>query len=562
MLEQELVISDLSVAQPSDALAAHPQQDKWLIVSYDGEISGRMLWSPARNNPPDVSVTLPQMGRCRIYIGIYGSGTVPIWYNQYGPKAENKKWCPLRVRLSDEDYFATLHPADFPDQPRLTYISEMYWKTAELKGRDIVFSLPRKEAQWDMMTFVAYVRLVPVGSQEPGTAELWPRETKRLLRYFDSNFNAHFVSSRADIQALLAPLRESDVSTVCWTTCREDTCYYPSKVGNPFPRDPGNWGVYPYWAGRDMHAMLDRGEDPLKIACDVAHENGLTLLASYRRMTVRIPPFVFPLHPDGLFMKRPDLWCADAQGEPVPHLSLAYPEVRSRMIDLFVEQAEHYDIDGIHMFFCRGMPFVYYEPPVVEAFQREYGLDPRTLPLGDERVWHIRARFFLQYLRELRMAMDEVGRRRGRRFLIAMHAINNLRTCAYFGIDFPAIARDRLVDIFIPAHGHFFPEELGEARHVSPEFIGQFVQAAAGTGVKICAPEESRYWTGDMTPEQLAQKMYDAGADMLMGREPWLGHMGSLEEVHKLHHHPPRMVLVRKIGGYLVNLQTGVPNCG
>jgi len=66
-------------------------------------------------------------------------------------------------------------------------------------------------------------------------------------------------------------------------------------------------GVRPYWAGRDMKRMLDRGEDPLKVACEMAHDCGLEIFANYRRMTCRMPPFVFPLHPEAMFVRRPDL---------------------------------------------------------------------------------------------------------------------------------------------------------------------------------------------------------------------------------------------------------------
>src|ERR1043166_2993948 len=161
-------------------------------------------------------------------------------------------------------------------------------------------------------------------------------------------------------------------------------------------------GVYPYWAGRDMKRMLDRSEDPLKVVCDVGHEYGLKVFSSYRRMTCRMPPFTFPLHPNALLMKRRDLWCAGPKGEPVPHLSLAFSEVRQLVVSLFSEQAENYDIDGVHLFFTRGVPFVYFERPFVEAFQQEHGIDPRGLPFDDPRVWKLRARFFLQFLRELK----------------------------------------------------------------------------------------------------------------------------------------------------------------
>jgi len=457
-------------------------------------------------------------------------------------------------------------PEDYPDLPRFTYISEALWKTADVSGRSLVFSRPRKEAYSDTTICVAYIRLEQVETQET-----WPGETKRLMVYMDSNFCGHYVDSVADVKSRLCPLRDGDYQTVFWTTCREDTCYYPTKVGNPMPADT-MVGVYPYWAGRDMQRMLDRGEDPLAVACDVAHDCGLKLFASYRRMTVRMPPFVFPLHPDALFMMRPDLRCADEQGRLLPHLSLAFPEVRERMAALFAEQAESYDIDGVHMFFCRGVPFVYFERPFLEAFQEEHGLDPRGLAVDDERVWRARARFFLQYLREVRAALDRAGDRRGRRLPIAMHVMNSLRTCLYYGMDIEAMVREGLVDVLIPARGHYYPEALGE-RHVTPEFLADFVAAAKPAGVRVVPGLEERYWSDGKSVAERAAAYYRAGADGLIAggtggaRSHFevmrrLGHADELDRIEECRRRAARCVRVHRVAGMPVDMQNGLPTCG
>jgi len=155
------------------------------------------------------------------------------------------------------------------------------------------------------------------------------------------------------------------------------------------------------------------------------------------------------------------------------------------MISLLVDQAENYDIDGVHMFFCRGVPFVYFEKPFVEAFREEHGADARGLPLEDRRIWRTRARFFLRYMRELRAAFDEVGERRGKRLEIAMHTMNSPGICAYYGMDIKTMVRERLVDMLLSAWGHDYPEALGE-RQCTPEFLAEFADLARGTGIRIC----------------------------------------------------------------------------
>jgi len=114
-----------------------------------------------------------------------------------------------------------------PRQPRLGYISETLWRTADVIGKFLVLVPPCKEAFLDTTISVAYIRLVPTDREET-----WPKETKRLVAYFDSNFHGHFVDSVAEIKGHVMPLRDGDYPHVLWTTCREDTCYYRTGVGN------------------------------------------------------------------------------------------------------------------------------------------------------------------------------------------------------------------------------------------------------------------------------------------------------------------------------------------
>ena len=65
-------------------------------------------------------------------------------------------------------------------------------------------------------------------------------------------------------------------------------------------------------------------------------------------------------------------------------------------------------MDGVCLLFNRRMPLVEYEPPVVEGFQQEYGLDPRGLPADDARWLAYRARTLTGFMRELRAALDDL----------------------------------------------------------------------------------------------------------------------------------------------------------
>ncbi len=562
----EHLITDFTTALPADAVSATPVQDKWALIPYEGKaISGKMLWSPAQNNPPDLTIPLPKFGLCKIHVGIYVSGTWPWYFNLIGVYGQKSSWVRLHVKTSDQDFFEEVQPNNHPEEERLGYITETYYKTLDLQGQSLVVAPPRKAAYQGLTcAFLAHIRLEPV--EQP---EAWPVATKKLHAYFDSNFFGHYVSSEADVRSMLAPLKDSDYGTIFWTACREDSCYYPSKVGNPLPPTSMK-GVYPYWMGEDMHKMLAAGKDPLKVVCDVGHEYGLKVFASYRRMTCRMPPFVFPLHPDAMFMTRHDLWCADPQGNPVPHLSIAYPEVRKRMVDLFVEQATNYDIDGVHLYFSRSVPFVYYERPFLEMFQSLYGFDARTLPESDERIGKARAACFSPLLREMRQALDAVGQQRGKRFEIAMHAQNSIRNCLYYGIDLVQIAQEKLLDTYYPDMSAFLPDEMGP-KNPTPELTAEIVKMAKGTGMKIVPffPVNKAFATGPALSEQF----YAAGVDGLDPGHPtpyspsWqvqrrLGHRADLASLATRSSEWERIVRFEKVAGMTIDLHTGVTTCG
>jgi len=381
------------------------------------------------------------------------------------------------------------------------------------------------------------------------------------------------VDSVQDVRSHLMPLKDSDVDTVLWNTSREDSCYYPTKVGNKITDIGARIGIYPYWTATDIQKMLDHGDDPLTAVCDVGHECGLKVYASYRRMTFRMPPFVFPLHPNAFLIKHPECRCVDRDGEAVPHLSMAYPEVRQLMIDIFVEQAENYDIDGVHMYFCRGVPFIYFEGSFVDAFVKEYNCDPRALPVDDERVWKVRAKFFLTYMRDLRAALDRVGEARGKRVDIALNVMNSPRVCMYFGMDIKALAEEKLVDLLMPAQAHFFPrEELGEW-HLLPEFVAEFVKIAKPHGIQVRPECGTQYWDDNRTIAQLAKEYYDVGADGIQagvrretcsgyegGRR--LGHVDQLDQFNSWVAGARRMVKVKKVAGLTFDTISGVVTCG
>jgi len=133
-----------------------------------------------------------------------------------------------------------------------------------------------------------------------------------------------------------------------------------------------------------------------------------------------IAPYLFE---DTLRIERPE-WCMlDRWGErrcPGP-LSPAYPEVRERVIERFVEAMRRFGYDGITFYtYVENVGLRYpdefeFNQPVINLFRERYpDVDPRTATLteGQREHWRrCRGQFVTQFLRELHEALAADGRR-------------------------------------------------------------------------------------------------------------------------------------------------------
>ena len=120
----------------------------------------------------------------------------------------------------------------------------------------------------------------------------------------------------------------------------------------------------------------------------------------------------------GSFAKEhPDWWALDREGDRELKLgsrlsmSLAVPEVRSYMVDRYLEIVEESGGHGVQVEFVselrdgHGAAIHGYEPPMVEAYRKRNGKSPSGLPNHDPDWLRFRAGFVTETLRELRRRM-------------------------------------------------------------------------------------------------------------------------------------------------------------
>jgi hypothetical protein len=93
-----------------------------------------------------------------------------------------------------------------------------------------------------------------------------------------------------------------------------------------------------------------------------------------------------------------------------PILSFAYPEVVEYRLALMRELLS-FGVDGVFLVACGNA--VGYEPPVLESFRNEHGIDPRTIGEYDPRWTRHQGRYFTHFMRKLHDLIQQQERATG-----------------------------------------------------------------------------------------------------------------------------------------------------
>lgn len=163
--------------------------------------------------------------------------------------------------------------------------------------------------------------------------------------------------------------------------------------------------------------------------------------------------------------------------------NFAFQGVRDYKVSVLREMAEMYDIDGLQVDFAR-VPIMF--PPGQQWANRDH---------------------LTNFMRQLRLALQEVAKKRGRPILVAVRIPENIVGCHFDGYDVETWVRDKLVDILVPGCG------------ASEIDVPAYRRLTAGTHVKVYPswdpihPTEGyrvpsvEYWRG------LYSKWWALGAD-------------------------------------------------
>jgi len=412
-----VLLRDLSRVVPEIPRAATPGRGTWRLRSYqlaDGQ-EGRLLMvedraadAPETVVPPELKIPLDLPGWYAIWIGVPHLDWRPRLNAAMG----------VDLALDDEPGFVHVHPETGVRKGRLMLLENTeylcFWKCAPLKGRTLRMRVPYGtflSQPWGMVrAVVSCLKLVRLSEAETADyqRDLAGGDTRRVFVTFDGF--SHYWSAGAPSSGIDAhyvqTLRDGDVRGILLQAPATGTANWPSDrlplAGDMVPEE--KWPNLRR-GDRRMHDYLvwacGNRQEGMRVMSDLCRDAGMEFHASLRMNLFFANDWVFGNGAAELINGR--FWF-DHPEYRVPgsvQLDYAHPEVRGFIIGTLTELAERYDVTGINLDFTRW-------PPVFHE--------------------RIPAELGTQFLRDVREALDAVGRARGRRLALSALVVDGFHT--------------------------------------------------------------------------------------------------------------------------------------
>jgi uncharacterized lipoprotein YddW (UPF0748 family) len=201
--------------------------------------------------------------------------------------------------------------------------------------------------------------------------------------------------SPQDIRDIMERARRAHFNVVFFQVRGNADAFYASRH-EPWGEELG--GRYP-------------GFDPLKVAIREAHRRGLELHAYINVMTGWKGDSP-PRNSRHLWRAHRSWFTRDSRGSPQPlndgyiQLAPGLRPVRDHIVDVVVDVASRYPVDGIHLDYVRYLSERYsYDPVSIETFRRATGRLPKELP---ESWQDYRRSLVTRLVRRIRHALNAV----------------------------------------------------------------------------------------------------------------------------------------------------------
>lgn len=442
-IRKEALFSDLGgLCTPQENISSIRNLSTWNSVPYEtANVTGTMLLSMQNSRPQNVELAPKLTGWYRIFVGI----------GAYGISAEDTlNTNVVNMKLTRDGAFMHLAPSGHSGYAYHA-VQESFWRCADMTGQNVEIAKHPYGAPTDAM--LAWVRFVPMEQDEVDAhlADLGRTDTKRIYATNDMHgmLGNYGLRNADDWHTTVQEYVESDVE---WLSVENITI---------FDGEPSTGSAETFAFSRPCDEIIQE-----RLKKDFTPEM-LTDLAAYGKkqgikmcVSMRMGAWGLEFPYDQMYFvnafaeAHQELRCVDRDGSPIDALSYMYEPVQEYILNQFVTMAGT-GCDAVEMIFSRGVPYVLFEQPFVDRFLKEYGEDPRYLPLDDARVTEARCQVVTELVRKLRARLDEVyGAGKVRLHARAQFSIWD---CRHVGVDLETWAKEGLIHAVIS-----YPQRIRE----------------------------------------------------------------------------------------------------
>ena len=225
-------------------------------------------------------------------------------------------------------------------------------------------------------------------------------------------------------------------------------------------------------AQKPLKKLHDAGVDFFKVALEQAHRDGLTYLAGFR-MNDR-----HGVAQQGKVYRENPQW--HLEGFP-GGFDFSKQPVRDAHLTFLKQLLDGYDVDGVEYDYMRW----------VYVFPR--GTEKKNAPL------------LTDFMRSSRRLLDEAGRRRGRKLLLAARVPDRLQEAIDVGFDVPAWIEQGLIDYVVPSHFGCMDFDVK---------VEKYRELTEGTDCRVYPSTQGWLWSADwrMPMTGLGREHYYAAA--------------------------------------------------
>lgn len=423
---KEVFFSDIpALVQEKERISPLRWRDKWEMLPYETRtVKGTMLYALSMVEPQPLTLKLNLTGWYRVFVA-----TSCISFNM------------INLRFTNDPAPAKVGPEK---ELKKRAVQEFFWRCVDLTGQDLYVS---KSGGDERNSSLAWLRFVPMTDEEVAAykAEQARKDTKRI--YATHDMHAHLYNQDPetidDWYCIVENHRDSDVESLSM----ENSLIYDGEPSTGDVETQGFYRIGDYKVQRDLKKKFSY--DLLNKLVQYGHrELGIEMYLSLRMGAWGIE---FPddqMYFDNTFMRsHMDLRCVDRLGNFVESASYAYRENREYIQDLLCRMAAT-ECDGVEMMFHRVTALVLFEKPFVERFQQKYpGVDPRELPVSDERIVDIRCEIMTIFIKELRERIDRERAERGQpRCKLIVRCHSTIHNSRLQGVDVENWAKQGLID--------------------------------------------------------------------------------------------------------------------